>query len=1587
MSGSTAGAVAIQGNLEPWQKAVEVFKRELTDQEKAVFTHARPEDILKDVNAQEQAQQKASRTRLLLTKIQPWLNTVNEYGKALDVLANSSSVLPPLWGCLRVLLTVVHKYNDYYAKIIDTLERIGDHLPRYATFAQLLQFHAPLQNALQEAYIGMTMFFIQAKRMLSKSSVRMLFRIPLKSFDSDFAECVAQMRRFTEFVQAEAHTASIILQVRETEKAELERSQAEETRKQVSRLESLTDERRRADTMLWLNARNCHDEKDSLVDTRVAATCDWILQNKNTSEWLTCPDIPLLWISGPPGCGKSYLYGRLLEYLESQNTTLYFLFCGGDKERTTISSLLRSWSCQLINHFPQLLPHLEILKNGKNNPVATDNEILALFRLLIGNAPETIYLTVDALDEADDGAEFFRKIAPTLPKQFKLLVTSRTPANARKDLTSVQIPLRTVEIEPRTSLSDIRKFVDIRLQTANLSCTADTLMMVRKRLATSEGMFLWVSLMLDHLAAQTCEREVLLCLLQLPQGLSDTYDRILRQINTLPVSRRLLAHKTFFWALTVRRPVSVEEMRVLLAVQPTSPNFDEMRLMSDVDCEPLILAVSYGLLQLRGPAKKIYFSHFTITEYLRKCILGSSIFQEVMDHYDTSSFRTNDALAAAVCMQYLCYNIFGAHLPPSNIEDATRILDTQDRRYALLAYAVSQWFKHFKSGEACISLLTQFALQFSDATKGNLEFCWRIYWFSAPDASTSLICPSAFSALHISAYFGLGNVVSHLLPSNPPPILDSLGRSPLWWAASRGLSEISRALIEAGFDPDELDKYSVAPVHRAAANGHTEVLEAILNVATPTTSTVTDSEGWTPLHWGASRGQASAVKLLLQHYESRGRYGTLAHCCYRGRNALHLAALNGHSAVLVELITRLCTHDELNWKYAVDEINIGMVPPLDLQDTEGLTPLHLAALQGHLESVKILLNGGANYAIRDTSGKSAADKARLMGNDSVCEILEAVAQFHEQRRVQPYHNQMNYLRSRTKMFAKLELDPFAFGADDRLSDQDRKQLNSLDTHDASVLHAIINNHKGSLRLFMGKGRDIPDRDHRGRTLFHYAAALGYDRVVKEWLDTLERLESEPWYEARYKKRFDGFLDRQDDRGWTALHYAATGGFAEICTMLLASGASAMIENKDSLTAYGAAVREGDQDAIEAIGRCARMPSAQIASDFHWEALHIHARDDTLFEEHLLDLSPEQLQIKDRFGRTPLYRAAEMGKTRTVKLLLGHMKPCTDETLALAIVAEKFHGDGDLMLTCLHQLDGRSLKPHPSHQIMAQHLLVKAIERNDLEAVKVLYNAGVSLINCRLYAERTAEAEGVSALVIAIGYEAVAVANFFIQNGGDVHETSPDGEPLLQFAASMDLATVVDSLLEHGANTTQELNAALTESITRFADSEQAPSALLIARSLLEHGASLLSTNENNEYNAWLVIEKYSPGRGIQWSEIEQLFLDFGCAVLAHEPDEYGYMAIHQAIMNGDTPRLRCELDAGVPVDFPSVRSNKWTPLCFAVYYEAWEAVQVLLEYGVNVADVLEEERFPVGFKEVADERTEFLNWVATYSQSIARHER
>ena len=92
---------------DAWTRARDRFIEDLTEDEKRVYFQATPETIFYDASAAEKVNVSTSKSRSALKKLQPLVEAIEQYGKALDVYANTYPlVMSPLWGSLRIVLHV-----------------------------------------------------------------------------------------------------------------------------------------------------------------------------------------------------------------------------------------------------------------------------------------------------------------------------------------------------------------------------------------------------------------------------------------------------------------------------------------------------------------------------------------------------------------------------------------------------------------------------------------------------------------------------------------------------------------------------------------------------------------------------------------------------------------------------------------------------------------------------------------------------------------------------------------------------------------------------------------------------------------------------------------------------------------------------------------------------------------------------------------------------------------------------------------------------------------------------------------------------------------------------------------------------------------------------------------------------------------------------------------------------------------------------------------------------------------------------------------------------------------------------------------
>ena len=484
----------------------------------------------------------------------------------------------------------------------------------------------------------------------------------------------------------------------------------------------------------------------------------------------------------------------------------------------SVSALLRSWTFQLIkliwisDHAQETLRKVQKSLAFRTTREAAPAEVSnLLMSLLNAHDMPSCFLTVDALDECVDWQEFFR-LLPQIPTRFKVLLTSHDFPGSQEHLKPVAGRFSTLAMTPEMTQGDIDSYLcdalaNLKTRT-NAEIPSHVKLRIKEKLSDSNGMFLWVRLMIEDIQSQNTVREINRCLDKLPKDLSERYSRMMETVNIQDESCRLLAHKVFFWVLTAPRPMATSEFCAALAVRPDLDRANAFDADEQVlgDQKLLITKVCGSFIQPRGDRGTLFPFHATATQYLRQYMSNSGWMAEIASSYGVPQMLSSDGLAAAVCMRYLSSDLI------SDLHD--RVIDGTETAYTILGsatphlnflrYAVAHWFRHAQHVDGSEQeTVLPLAKELLDSSRPNAGIIWRLYWFSDVEGDIDREpagCPTNFSGLHIAAYFGLKSFVRVLLQGQNPNVVDGSGRTPLWWAALGGHTDVVRLLIEAGAD-------------------------------------------------------------------------------------------------------------------------------------------------------------------------------------------------------------------------------------------------------------------------------------------------------------------------------------------------------------------------------------------------------------------------------------------------------------------------------------------------------------------------------------------------------------------------------------------------------------------------------------------------------------------------------------------------------------------------------------------------------------------------------------------------------------------
>ena len=301
------------------------------------------------------------------------------------------------------------------------------------------------------------------------------------------------------------------------------------------------------------------------------------------------------------------------------------------------------------------------------------------------------------------------------------------------------------------------------------------------------------------------------------------------------------------------------------------------------------------------------------------------------------------------------------------------------------------------------------------------------------------------------------------------------------------------------------------------------------------------SEGQsTPLDYAVLMNRLEVVEILLAHEAAVNRPGL---------TPLHLAARRGEARIAQSLIAHgadvnarddggTTPIEEASWRGETAMVALLVDKGADVKSANplnGVTPLHAAAVKGHIGVAKVLLAAGAKIDANDKDGATALDDALHYRQVPMVDLLIEKGAKLETSTARALHDSV--MRGQADVVALLL---------DRMGPLGSTTL----LHDAA-----LKGHAQIVELLLAHKADVNARNAEGATALHDAALAGQCAVAEALLNHGAEIDAR-----------DGVTQA------TALGRAASWGRRDVVELLLARGANSSL--KDLHRAENAAARPG-----------------------------------------------------------------------------------------------------------------------------------------------------------------------------------------------------------------------------------------------------------------------------------------------------------------------------------------------------------------------------------------------------------------------------
>jgi len=273
-------------------------------------------------------------------------------------------------------------------------------------------------------------------------------------------------------------------------------------------------------------------------------------------------------------------------------------------------------------------------------------------------------------------------------------------------------------------------------------------------------------------------------------------------------------------------------------------------------------------------------------------------------------------------------------------------------------------------------------------------------------------------------------------------------------------------------------------IYDAATNGDLKRVKSLLE-ENPNVVFSKDHEGLTPLHYAVLNGNKDTAEFLLS---SKAEVNSKD---YDGKMPLHYAASEGYKEIVDFLLVNKA---EINARDKFDKM-----------------PLHYAASEGHKEIVEFLLDNKAEINARDIFDKMPLHYATYEGHEDVVELLRRYGgQESEGLHLAAGEGDLGKIKLLLTSGADVNAKELGLGASALLCAsqaghymvaqaliENGADVNASNKLDQMPLHLAANHgHKDLVELLLFHKAKVNVKDRDGFTPLHCAACNGKSNVVK-----------------------------------------------------------------------------------------------------------------------------------------------------------------------------------------------------------------------------------------------------------------------------------------------------------------------------------------------------------------------------------------------------------------------------------------------------------------------------------------------------------